>query len=115
MGRLRRKQTLFLTCRKKTALYRGKPDPHIIRIKNDLEFLIKKGFEIIQDDSTLPEYDSFRWEPKVIYYNQKQDVLIETEVDYRGSGTNMKIGSKLKPGNSIPYDLNFIITIGNLI
>jgi len=88
-----------------------KPDPQIMRIKNELEFLIKIGFEIIQDDSELPEYDSFRWEPTIIYYNQIQEVLIEVEVDYRGSCNNMKIGSKLKPGNSIPYDLNSIINI----
>ena len=85
-----------------------KPDPHIIRIKKDLEFLLQNGFEIIKDDSELPEYDSFRWEPTVIYYNQIQDVLIEVEIDYRGSSNNMKIGSKLKPGNSISYDLNLI-------
>ncbi len=85
-----------------------KPDPHIIRIKKDLEFLLQNGFEIIKDDSELPEYDSFRWEPTVIYNNQIQDVLIEVEIDYRGSSNNMKIGSKLKPGNSISYDLNLI-------
>jgi hypothetical protein len=88
-----------------------KPDPQIMRIKQELEFLINKGFEIIHDDSTLPEYDSFRWEPIVIYYNQIQDVLIEVEVDYRGSCNNLKIGSKLNPGNSIPYDLNIIINL----
>jgi hypothetical protein len=85
-----------------------KPDPHIIGIKNDLEFLLQNGFEIIKDDSELPEYDSFRWEPTVIYYNLLQDTLLEVEVDYRGSCNNMRIGTKLKTGNTIPYDLNLL-------
>src|SRR4051812_4528493 len=33
------------------------PDPQLVRLKNELSFLLTKGFELVEDSSELPEYE----------------------------------------------------------
>lgn len=85
-----------------------KPDMQLIRYKNELTFLLESGFQITQDDNELPEYDSFRWEPRIIYYNKINNTLLEIEIDYRGQCTNMRFGVGTKKEPLRAYDLKLI-------
>jgi ribulose bisphosphate carboxylase small subunit len=69
------------------------PDTQLMRIKENLKFLLDNNYVIVYDDDTSPEYDSFSWEKCLKYENIESKDCIEILVDYRGQCDYMRFSS----------------------
>lgn len=83
-----------------------KPDGHLLQLKGELEFLKSHGYELVLDDSNLPEYEDFKWEKNLIYENQNKK--IEILIDYRGQSHLVRYFNNGKASDYMEYNLDDI-------
>lgn len=85
-----------------------KPDGHLLQLKSELEFLKSHGYELVVDDSNLPEYADFKWEKNLIFENKNKNKKIEILVDYRGQCYLVRYSNNGKASGYIDYNLEDI-------
>ena len=85
-----------------------KPDGHLLQLKGELGFLKNHGYELVVDDSNLPEYADFKWEKNLIFENKNKNKKIEVLIDYRGQCYLVRYCNNVKASEYIDYDLEDI-------
>lgn len=85
-----------------------KPDVHLLQLKDELKFLKSHGYELIVDDSNLPEYADFKWEKTLVFENKNKNKKIDILIDYRGQCYLVRFIDNGKVSDYIEYNLEDI-------